>query len=118
MKILNAKIHGYLDFVVVLVFLAAPTLLHLSALPGMISYALAGVHLLVTLVTDFPMGVLKVLPLKWHGIIELVVGPVLIALPFALGFGAEPAAFYFYIANGVVILVVWFLTDYASFKKA
>jgi hypothetical protein len=118
MKILNAKVHGALDYLVVLIFLGAPTLLHLSAVPAAISYSLAGIHLLLTLLTDFPMGLLKVVPLKWHGIIELIVGPALIALPFVLGFGSEPAAQYFYVVNGAVILAVWFLTDYGRAKKA
>src|SRR5579859_5901147 len=118
MKIIKAKIHGYLDYLVVLIFLCAPTLLHFSLLPAVISYALAGVHLALTLLTDFPLGVLKMVPLKWHGIIELIVGPVLVALPFVLGFGSEPAAQYFYILNGIVILIVWFLTDYGNTKKA
>ncbi len=117
MKLISPKVHGYLDYVVVLVFLAAPALLHLSMLPAVISYSLAGIHLLLTLLTDFPLGVLKIVPLKWHGIIELVVGPVLVALPFILGFGSEPAAQYFYVVNGAVIFIVWSLTDYGNTKK-
>lgn len=117
MKIINAKVHGYLDYLVVLIFLGAPTLLHLSMLPGTISYSLAGIHLALTLLTDFLLGVLKVVPLKWHGMIELIVGPCLIALPFVLSFGSEPAALYFYVGNGVVIFVVWYLTDYGNMKK-
>jgi hypothetical protein len=118
MKILNGKFHGYLDYLVVLIFLCAPTLLHLSTLPAVISYSLAGIHLLLTLLTNFPLGALKLVPLKWHGVIELVVGPALVALPFVLGFGSEPAAQYFYVVNGVVIFIVWSLTDYGSMKKA
>jgi hypothetical protein len=118
MKIINAKVHGYLDYLVVLVFLAAPSLFHFSGIPAIISYTLAGVHLALTLLTDFPLGALKKVPLKWHGIIELIVGPVLVALPFILGFGSEPAAQYFYLVNGIVILTVWFLTDYGNAKKA
>jgi hypothetical protein len=117
MKIINAKIHGYLDYGVVLAFLAAPSLFHFSGIPAAISYALAGVHLALTLLTDFPLGALKWVPLKWHGIIELIVGPILVALPFALDFGSEPAAQYFYRVSGIVILIVWFLTDYGSAKK-
>lgn len=118
MKILSPKVHGVLDYLVVLIFLCAPTALHLSAVPAAISYTLAAVHFLLTLLTDFPAGALKVVPLKWHGIIELLVGPVLIALPFILGWGSEPAAETFYIVVGAVILLVWFLTDYGLAKKA
>jgi len=117
MKIISAKFHGCLDYLVVLIFLCAPNLLHLSMVPAVISYSLAGIHLLLTLLTDFPLGALKVVPLKWHGIIELIVGPVLVALPFFLGFGSEPAAQYFYVVNGIVILLVWSLTDYGNAKK-
>ena len=112
MKIIGAKMHGYLDYLVVLVFLVAPTLLHLSMVPATISYVLAGVHLALTLLTDFPLGVFKVVPLSVHGIIELIVGPCLIALPFVLGFGGELPAEAFYIICGLVILAVWSLTKY------
>ena len=112
MKVINAKLHGFLDYVVVLVFLAAPSLLHLSQVPGLISYSLAGIHLALTLLTDFPMGFVKVIPFNIHGIIELIVGPCLIALPFVLGFTGEPLAEVFYIANGFIILIVFTLTQY------
>ena len=111
-KIISAKTHGVLDYFVVLVFLAAPSQLHLSQTPALISYSLAGIHLALTLLTNFPLGVLRVIPLKIHGMIELVVGPCLIALPFILGFTSEPLAESYYIASGAVILVVWALTKY------
>jgi len=117
MKFISAKVHGYLDYVVVLVFLAAPSLVYLSMVPAVISYTLAGVHLLLTLLTDFPLGAMKVIPLKWHGIIELIVGPVLIALSFILGFASEAPAGCFYAVMGIVILLVWNFTDYGSAKK-
>jgi len=112
MKIINAKVHGYLDYLVVLIFVCGPVVFHLSTAPAVISYSLAGVHLLLTLLTDFPLGVVKVVPLKWHGIVELIVGPALVALPFVLGFGAEPSAQYFFVVNGIVVSLVWVLTDY------
>ncbi len=114
MKIISSKVHGYLDYAVVLIFAAAPSLLHFSQVPTVISYSLAVIHLVLTLLTDFSFGALKVIPLKLHGMIELVVGPCLIALPFVLKFGTEPAADFFYIVNGAVILAVWFLTDYSK----
>jgi len=114
MKLINAKAHGVLDYLVVLLFLAAPSLFHLSAVPAAISYSLAGIHLALTLLTDFPLGLVKVIPLKWHGVIELIVAPCLVALPFVLSLTAEPAALYFYAANGVVLFIVWCLTDYSK----
>ncbi|HET9870263.1 MAG TPA: hypothetical protein VFR02_07200 [bacterium] len=112
MKLISPKFHGYLDYLVVAVFAAAPSFFHFSMLPMAVSYALAVIHLALTLLTDFPLGAFKVVPLPWHGIIEMVVGPCLAALPFAFGMTAEPDAEYFYVAAGAVIFLAWSLTDY------
>lgn len=113
MKILTSKIHGYLDYGVVILFLVAPTLLGLSGVPAIIAYTLAVVHLLVTLIT-VPLGVMQVLPLQFHGVIELIVSLTLIALPWILGFASNQSARNFYVAVGVLIFVVWLVTDYKA----
>ncbi len=114
MKILNPKIHGYLDYGVVILFLAAPTLLGLTGIPAIIAYTLAVVHLLVTVITAFPLGFVQLLPLPLHGTIELVVSFALIALPWVFGFASDLAARSFYIAAGVLIFAVWLITDYKA----
>jgi hypothetical protein len=93
----------------VLLFLFAPTLIGLTGTAGTIAYALAGIHLAMTLVTDFPLGAGKLLPFTVHGWIERIVGPVLILLPFVLGFGASAQGFY--IVVGIIIILVGLLTD-------
>jgi hypothetical protein len=108
MKILSPTQHGYLDYLTVVIFLLAPSLIGLTGMAGTIAYLLAGIHLAMTLVTDFPLGVVKKLPFTIHGWVERVVGPVL--LPFALGF--DGATKYFYIVIGFVIILVGLLTDY------
>lgn len=112
MKPLTPRLHGLLDYVTVVAFALAPSVLGLAGLPRTISYLLAVVHLLLTLVTRFPLGVLRLVPLKLHGGIELVVSIVLILLPWILGFSASPVAKWFYVGAGVVILCVWFLSRY------
>jgi hypothetical protein len=112
MKIISPNIHGYLDFVTVAIFLLAPTLFGFGGVPAMLAYALAAIHLALTLATDFPFGVVKKIPFTIHGWIERVVGPSLVVIPFILGFANEAAALYFYIFIGIVIIVVGVLTDY------
>ncbi len=114
MKVLTPRVHGVLDYLMVLVFVAAPTVLGLSGLPATIAYTLAGVHLLLTLATDFPPGVLRIIPFPMHGMIEIVVSALLVALPWVAGFADETAARNFYLAVGVVIFIVWLLTDFRS----
>lgn len=112
MRFLNAKIHGVLDYVVVAFFLAAPSLFGLDGLPAMIAYALAGIHLLLTLATAFPAGVVKLVPLPVHGGIEFVVSLALPALPWLLRFSADPAARNLYVGAGLGIFLTWLITDY------
>ena len=114
MKVISPRIHGYLDFLNVFIFLLAPTLLGLVQLSAMLAYGLAVVHLIVTLASDFPCGVVKLIPFTVHGWIERMVGPLLIAIPFILNFSTEEAAKNFYIAMGIIIVLVGILTDYQA----
>ncbi len=114
MKVISPRIHGYLDFLTVVIFLLAPTLLGLSQLSAILAYGLAVVHLIVTLASDFPFGVVKLIPFTIHGWIERMVGPLLIAVPFILNFADEEAARNFYIAMGIIIIIVGVLTDYQA----
>jgi hypothetical protein len=110
MKIISPTQHGYLDYATVVLFLAAPNLIGLTGLAGIIAYVLAGIHLAMTLVTDFPPSVAKIIPFTVHGWVERIVGPSLVLLPFILGF--ETPAREFYIVVGLVIILVGVLTDY------
>ena len=104
--------HRLLDFVTVVAFAAAPTVLGLTGLPATISYVLGCVHLALTLLTRFSTGGAQPIALKIHGAVELVVGPVLIAAPFVLGW--QGVAKTFFLAAGVVIAAVWALSAYAE----
>jgi SPW repeat len=117
LKILSARIHGYLDFLVVILFASAPAVLHLSGISATLSYLLAGVHLAVTLLTDFPSGVLKVIPFQIHGWIELIVAPTLAVCPWVLGFSGDQTATVFYVAFGGVVFLTWVITDYKGTGK-
>ena len=57
MKIISIKAHGVLDYVTVVAFAAIPSIFSLSGIPAYLSYTLAVVHLSMTLLTNFPLGV-------------------------------------------------------------
>lgn len=114
MKVISARQHGYLDYLTVGIFLLAPTVLSLSQMPAMLAYILAGVHLMVTLATDFPLGIFRLISFTVHGWIERIVGPALLAVPFILGFAEEPASIGFYLFMGVTVILLGLLTDYRN----
>ena len=117
MKPIAPTIHGYLDYLTVVVFLAAPKLLGLDGLPALLSWTLAGVHLALTLVTDFPLGWRPWLPFSIHGWIERIVGPAMVLIAFLPNFSSSSSALGFYLFMGLVIVSVGWLTDYSAGAK-
>jgi hypothetical protein len=114
MKILSPKIHGVLDYAVVAVFLASPRLFGLAGLPAALAYALGGIHLALTLITAFPLGLVQWVPLRVHGAIEFVVSLTLPTLPWLLRFATDSLSRNFYLGAGAVIFVTWLITDYGK----
>lgn len=112
MSLIRPATHRLLDWVTVAAFAVAPFALGLTGLPAYLAWALAGVHLGMTLLTAFPGGPARPVPLRLHGVVELLVGPVLILAPFALGWTG--AARWFYMIAGLVILAVRFSSSYGA----
>jgi hypothetical protein len=112
MKVISDTTHGILDYVTVAIFALAPGILGLTGFAALVSYALAAIHLAMTLLTNMPLGVLKIIPMRLHALVEMLVGPVLVvaalALPTILGDKRE-----FFLVMGLVILAVWLLSSYS-----
>jgi hypothetical protein len=110
MKLIPASVHRSLDMVSVIGLIAAPILLGMSGPPAIVSYVLAAIHLIVTLSTKFPDTGHKPLSLRNHGMIELVVGIVLIVLPWIVQWNGVARGYY--IVVGAVLLVIWASSNY------
>ena len=111
MKILSDTTHGILDYLTVALFVLAPSLFGFTGMAAIISYALAAIHLAVTLFTNMPLGVVKIIPMRLHALVEMLVGPVLVigalAVPTLVAGGQG-----FFIAAGILIFAVWLLSHY------
>jgi hypothetical protein len=116
MKFISPKIHGIIDLLVVVFLLASPTFFGFTGFLANFTYALAGIHLLLTLLTRYAVGIIKVIPFYLHGSIEFIVGDVLIAFGYTL-FKDDIAGKLFYIIFGTVILLTWLCTDYKGIRS-
>jgi len=115
MNTLSSTLHGYLDYLTVVVFFFAPAVLSLSPEAAQTCYILAGVHLAMTLITDFELGWLNLVPLKIHGGVELIVSLALLIGCWFVPFFTVVDQFFFSLA-GTVIFIVWLVTRYSSEK--
>jgi len=57
-----------------------------------VSIAAAILVLVATLLTNWPLSVARVIPLHVHGLLDVVLGVLLIAAPFAIGFSGDSTA--------------------------
>ena len=113
MKILSPSAHGYLDYLLVALLIAAPALFGFVGLPETLAYTIAGLHLFTSLCTAYPLGAVKSIPFRAHGTIELGLGLLLLASPWLFGFSQASGARSFYLFAGVAVLTIRAATHYA-----
>jgi hypothetical protein len=115
MKVVSPRVHGMLDYGTIALFALAPTLFDFVGPYATACYVLAGGYLLITLLPDFPMGVLRLIPFPMHGGLELVSGLALLASPFIFGFHDDNhEARNFFMGMGILFLGSWLLTDWKA----
>ncbi len=116
MKI-NANAHALVDCMVVVFLLSSPWLFSLPPVTAKFTFSLAAVHFLLTILTDYKMGIMRAIPLKIHGMIELLVSFVLVGVAFYLNGIEGMVARNFYLGFAIAVFIVWLLTEYSYFKK-
>lgn len=111
---LSSKIHGAIDYLVVIFLFLSPTLFGLNDVTSTLTYVLAVIHLLLTITTKYEFGLIKLIPFNVHGAIELIVSVVLIGVAFYLGNLEGEISRNFYLSFGVAVFLTWLITDYKT----
>lgn len=115
MKFVSMRLHGVLDYLLAALFFLAPFLFAFtSPLAQIISFVVGGSVLVLSLLTRYPLGVLRVIPFPVHGGVEFVASFVLIAMPWLAGFEGVFPARNFFLATGIVLFALWLVTDYKA----
>jgi len=114
---ISTTFHGVIDYIFVLYLVITPLLLKISDFTKMITFSMALVHLLLTLSTNFKLGIFRMVSFKIHGIIELVVSLLLIIIAFFLEHIDGNLARNFYLINGICVFLTWLITDYHLKEK-
>ena len=114
MKILSPQSHGFVDYAAVLALFVLPSLFNFTNTPANLCYLLGATQLIVSLLTRYPLGLIKRIPFPLHGYYELVVSLLLIPLPWLIGFSNEDASRNFFVISGASLFVVWLVTNYRA----
>jgi hypothetical protein len=108
--------HGIIDYAMVIFLIIGPRLIGFNGKQATFCYILAAVHLALTVLTRFPLGVLKVLGFPLHGVVEFLAAIVILALPWIAAFARGVLSRNFFVSVGLLLLFVWALTDYRGLR--
>lgn len=106
-RFVTKHIHAYLDYPVAIALIVLPFILGLGASNPLALYIAPAVGVaafMLTVFTDHHLGIFRVLPYRFHLAVDLSVGLLFLAIPFALGFSGLDAAYYW--LNGLAVVTV------------
>jgi hypothetical protein len=88
MRFISTRIHGVLDFVMGLLLLTAPYALGFAdgTAAQYVPQALGAAMLGAALLTDYELGLIRVIPMSVHLTLDLASGALLAASPWLFGF--------------------------------
>jgi branched-subunit amino acid transport protein len=114
MRFIPTRIHGYLDYIVGVVLIAAPWIFQFSehtaatAVPIVLGVGL----ILYSLLTDYELGAFRVLPMAMHNVLDIIAGAFLAASPWIFGFADESANVWVpHLLAGIAAVVLGLVTE-------
>lgn len=90
LPLIPARLHAFLDDLVVFAYLFGAWLFGLEGTAAIIAASGAALHFVLTRLTSYPAGPLKPLPFRIHAFVELGEGVAVLLATFTL-LGAHPA---------------------------
>lgn len=119
LRSLGAVSHGIIDYLMVIILIIGPAVAGFGATKqAMFCYLLAAIHFVMTALTRFPLGVMKIIGFPLHGVIEALVSILLIVLPWIANFAAGVHSRNFFMAIGVLLGVIALLTNYRGITSS
>ena len=93
MRFIPTRIHGFLDYIVGAVLIAAPWIFQFSehTAATVVPIVLGVGLILYSLLTDYELGAIRVFPMTVHNIFDILAGGLLAASPWIFGFADETA---------------------------
>jgi hypothetical protein len=114
-----AFVHGLIEYVAAIVFIAAPFLLDFDSDTATAVAIVAGVLILIVAAsTAMTTGLIKSIPVQAHVVLDYVLAILLIAAPFVFAFSDDGTATAFFIVLGVLHLLLTIATRFIREDRA
>jgi hypothetical protein len=113
MKLISPKLHGIIDYILIIFLYSSPTFFAMQKDVATYVYLLATAQLIITVITDYSFGMFRMVPLKLHRLIELAISLGMIVAAFTL-FQYDERTKPYFAGLGIFWLVVVIFTDYSK----
>jgi hypothetical protein len=112
-RFIPAWLHAIADYAVALSLIVVALVAGGPGKAVAAGVVIGAVVLVVSMLTRYPLGIIKVLPFKVHSAGDYLAAALLVASPFALGFSHSARGLtIFYIGAGAAVLLVSLVTNY------
>jgi len=112
LRFVSAYLHGILDYVAAVALITLPFTLNFQATSPLalwLSVSAGTLLIAYSLVTDYGLSLAKWIPFYLHLILDALAGLAFLLAPFLFGF--EGIIRWFYLLNGLVVLLLVLVTD-------
>ena len=117
-KLLPAWFHAIADYAVAALLILVPIIAGGSDKAVASGVVVGAVVAVVSMLTRYPLGVVKVLPFTVHSAGDYLAAALLVIAPFALSFqDSDTGLAAFYVASGAAVLAVSLVTNYQYSPK-
>jgi hypothetical protein len=91
MRFISTKMHGVLDYVVGVLLIAAPWLFGFAngTAAQWVPVVIGILVIVMSVLTDYEMGAMKVIPMRTHLTMDVIAGIFLAASPWVFGFADQ-----------------------------
>ncbi|MDB5231921.1 MAG: hypothetical protein JWN76_2726 [Chitinophagaceae bacterium] len=88
MKVINTKIHGVLDYLYAFIIIAVPFVVEFrdNEPASYTCYTIGTIVLISSICTQYELGLIKVIPMRIHLILDVLAGIFVLASPWIFGF--------------------------------
>jgi len=111
-RFVSGSLHGMLDYAAAVVLITVPLMLNFQATSPLALWlsVVAGILLVAySLITDYGLSIVKWMPFNLHLILDALAGLAFLIAPFLFGFAGLIQ--WFYLANGVIVLLLVLVTN-------
>ncbi|HEX9500102.1 MAG TPA: hypothetical protein VGA10_00475 [Thermoanaerobaculia bacterium] len=116
MRLIGAWAHAIIDYSIVAILFIGPSIAGFAGRQATVAYTLGTTLLVLSLLTRYPLGALKFIRFPVHGAMEMLIALMFLILPWLANFAKGIHSRNFYLLISVLMLAIWFMTDFRGIR--